>query len=233
VLNGYALTPSRAARYDHSRPYYIYQLVLLARRDNTTLTSWNDLRKLKPDGRKFQVGVLQASAAQNYLERHFADTVELAIYEGTTDSMREVENDKLDATLTDLPAEVFYAHRFQKLQRIGEPVAPGYYVILLRQGDTRLRDALDAAIGKLLDDGRLEAIYQRYGLWNDAQHKLFDLGGDSDDELGIHAETISGWAAIQSRGGLLVEAAGMTVLLTCVSMPLAMALGLGVALARI
>jgi polar amino acid transport system substrate-binding protein len=232
VLNGYELTPSRAALYDHTRPYYVYQLVLLARRDDPNLTNWDDLKRRKPNGRKYKIGVLQASAAQYYLEQHFADTVELAIYEGTTDSMREVETEKLDATLADLPAVVFYRDRFAKLEPIGEPVAPGYYVILVRKGDTSLRDALDAALDTLIDDGRLETIYRRYGLWNDEQSKLASLGDQSDEQLGIHAERIRGWAVIQSRGMLLVEAAGMTVLLTCVSMPLAMSLGLAVALAR-
>jgi polar amino acid transport system substrate-binding protein len=232
VLNGYELTGSRAARYDHTRPYYIYQLVLLARRDNQNLTSWDDLARLGPGGRKHKVGVLQASAAQYFLEEHFAETVELALYEGTTDSMREVETGRLDATLADLPAVVFYGDRFTQLRAVGEPVSQGYYVILVRRGDRRLQAALDAAIDKLLADGRLEQIYRRYGLWNDLQHTLVDLGGKSDEQLGIHAERIGGWAVIRSRGMLLVEAAGMTVLLTCVSMPLAMLLGLTVALLR-
>ena len=34
------------------------------------------------------------------------------VYEGTTDAMREVETGKLDATLADLPAAVFYRDRF-------------------------------------------------------------------------------------------------------------------------
>ncbi|MEX0978736.1 MAG: ABC transporter substrate-binding protein/permease [Pirellulales bacterium] len=232
VLNGYELTDSRAARMDHTRPYYIYQLVLLGRRDNRSLSSWDDLRTGGPDGRKFKVGVLQASAAQAYLEANFSDTVRVVVYEGTTDSMREVETGKLDATLADLPAAVFYADRFAALEPIGQPVDRGYYVMLLRQGDTALCDALNRAIDKLLADGRLEKIYKRYGLWNDLQGELTKLSGKSDEELGIRAEKLGGWAVIKSRGRLLVEAAGMTILLASVSMPLAMILGLAVALLR-
>ena len=231
VLNGYELTPSRAARMEHTRPYYIYQLVLLGRRDNPRLTSWHDLRRGAPDGRKFKIGVLQASAAQFYLEEQFPDTVEVVVYEGTTDSMREVETDKLDATLTDLPAAVFYRDRFAALHQIGEPVARGYYVILLRKGDTALRDALNRAIEKLLADGALEKIYKRYGLWNRQQHELGTLGS-SAAELGIRAEKLGGWAVIRSRGRLLVEAAGVTIVLAVVSMPLAMIIGLAVVLGR-
>ena len=230
VLNGYELTPSRAALMEPTRPYYIYQLVLLGRRDNPRLVSWGDLRDLD-EGRKFKIGVLQASAAQFYLEENYPHTVEVVVYEGTTDSMREVETDKLDATLADLPAAVFYRDRFAALHQIGEPVAPGYYVILARKGDTALRDALNRAIEKLLADGELEKIYKRYGLWNRQQHEL-DTLGSSAQELGIRAEKLGGWAVIRSRGWLLVEAAGMTIVLACAGMPLAMMLGLAVALAR-
>jgi polar amino acid transport system substrate-binding protein len=231
VLNGYELTPSRAALMEHTRPYYIYQLVLLGRRDNPRLQSWDNLRTLDA-GRKFKIGVLQASAAQFYLEENYPETVEVVVYEGTTDSMREVETHKLDATLTDLPAAVFYRDRFAALHQIGAPVARGYYVILLRKGETALRDALNRAIEKLLADGELEKIYKRYALWNDLQQEL-TIVGSTDVELGIRATKIGGWAVIRSRGWLLVEAAGMTILLAVVSMPLAMVLGLGVALARL
>jgi polar amino acid transport system substrate-binding protein len=232
ILNGYELTPARAARMDHTRPYYIYELVLLGRRNNLRLASWDDLKHIPPGGKKLKIGVLQSSAAQFYLEGNFADTVEIVVYEGTTDSMREVENNKLDAVLVDLPAAVFYRDRFAKLVQIGSPVGRGYYVMFVRKGDTALRDVLDTAIDKLLASGRLESIYRRYGLWNVAQNELVDLQDASDEELGIRATKLGGWAVIRSRGWLLVEAAGMTVLLACVSMPLAMALGLAVALAR-
>lgn len=230
VLNGYELTPSRAALMEPTRPYYVYELVLLGRRDNPRLVSWDDLRALDA-GRKFKIGVLQASAAQFYLEENYPDTVAVVVYEGTTDSMREVETDKLDATLADLPAAVFYGDRFAALHQIGEPVARGYYVILARKGDTALRDALNRAIEKLLADGELEKIYKRYGLWNRQQHELGTLGS-SAEELGIRAKKLGGWAVIRSRGWLLVEAAGMTIVLACAGMPLAMILGLAVALAR-
>lgn len=232
VLNGYELTPARAGEMDHPQPYYIYQLVLLARRDNPRLKSWDDLRS-QAGGSKFKIGVLGGSGAHTYLSEHYADQVETIAYEGTTDAMREVETGKLDATLADLPAVVFYRDRFAALAEIGPPVGHGYYVIFVRKGDTALRDALDRALGRLLADGRLRRLYEKYGLWNAAQDELASLGGRSDADLGIRATRLRGWDVIRGRGWLLVEAAGMTILLACVSMPLAMLLGLLVAIGRL
>jgi len=231
VLNGYELTPSRASDMLHTRPYYIYELVLLGRRDNPRLTSWDDLKRAAADGKPLKVGVLQASGAHHYLEEHYSDAADIVVYDGTTDAMREVETGKLDATLADGPAVVFYRDRFAGLKQIGQSVGRGYYVLFTRKGDETLRDALDQALGKLISDGRLQALYEKYGIWNEAQHALADLSTD-DAALGIHASRLRGWAVIRSRGWLLVEAAGMTLLLAVVAMPLAMLLGLLVALGR-
>ncbi len=232
VLNGYELTPSRAGRMEHTRPYYVYQLVLLARRDDARLSNWDDLRTAQPGRPKLKIGVLEGSGAHAYLNAHYAEQVEIIAYEGTTDAMREVETGKLAATLADLPAAVFYGDRFAALRQIGEPVGRGYYVIFVRSGEMALRDALNRALEKLLAMGELEKIYQTYGLWNDAQRELPGLGGRDDAELGIRATELRGWAVIKSRGRLLLEAAGMTICLAVISMPLAMILGLLVALGR-
>src|SRR5689334_12525360 len=60
VMNGYELTSVRAANMEHSRPYYVYELVLLARRDGGRVSAWRDLETLPADGRKLKIGVLQA-----------------------------------------------------------------------------------------------------------------------------------------------------------------------------
>jgi polar amino acid transport system substrate-binding protein len=232
VLNGYELTPARAGKMLHTRPYYVYELALLARRDNPRLKNWDDLSPRGAEGPKLRIGVLEASAAHLYLTDHYDGRVEIVAYEGTTDAMREVETGKLDGTLADLPAVVFYGDRFKALVQIGEPVGRGYYVIFLRAPDSALRDALNRAIDKLLADGLLETLYRKYDLWNAAQQELASLAKASDLDLGIRATELGGWAVIRSRGWLLVEAAWVTVKLSCCSMPLAMLLGLLVAVGR-
>jgi polar amino acid transport system substrate-binding protein len=232
VLNGYELTPARAGRMEHTRPYYIGQSVLLGRRDNPRLKTWDDLNRRAAGLAKLKIGVLEASGAHAYLNEHFSHDVEIVVYEGTTDAMREVETGKLDATLADMPAATFYHDRFKAIVQLGEPVGRSYYVIFVRRGDERLRDSLDAALEKLLAGGEIQRLYEKYDLWTEPQRELTAVAGQSDDELGVRATELRGWAVIRSRGGLLLEAAGMTIMLACVSMPLAMALGLVVALGR-
>jgi polar amino acid transport system substrate-binding protein len=127
----------------------------------------------------------------------------------------------------------FYGDEYPGLRQVGQPIGGGYYVAFVRQPDEALRAALDRALAKLLADGRLEEIYRRYDLWNDDQQQLASLMGKTPLELGVRATRLSAWQVLVERGPILVRAAGMTVLLACLSMPLAIGIGILVALGRL
>ena len=232
VLNGYELTGLRAGDMAYTIPYYVFELTLLSHRDNQSLPDWSDLHN-RVDGQRPRVGVLLGTTAHHYLEENFGKDIEIVAYDGNTNAMREVENRKLEATVTDNVVSTFYHDRFADLKEVGAPVAGGYYVVYLRKEDEQLQKALDAAILKLLKNGELKALYERYGIWNATQERLVSLAEQGRDALGIHAESIRGWQVIRTRGPLLLQAAGITILLACLSMPLAIVIGLGVALVRL
>lgn len=246
VLNGYEWTPNRGARYGTSVPYYIYELQLLARKDDASLTSWNDLAA----GSRRRVAVLGGSAAQDYLDRHYRGQVDLALFDGASDAMRAVElnADGIDANLQDLPVWVFYESGFPQLRAIGDPVGRGYYVALVRKGEPELLRAVNEAIIEGLRTGRLRRIFSKYHLWNSTQ-SLRGLetsaagefagetarevsGTDEEGRQDGSYEASRGWEVIRQRGKLLLHAAGMTVALSVTAMPLAIALGLILALFR-
>src|SRR5690606_29495645 len=117
---------------------------------------------------------------------------------------------------------------FSGLTAIGDPVGRGYYVALVRKEEPELLRAVNQAILDALRDGRLRRIYDRYGMWNQTQmlrgletNSEGNFVGDisakqpSSGQAGEAEETyvpVSGWGVIAQRGGLLLRAAGMTVL---------------------
>jgi polar amino acid transport system substrate-binding protein len=123
---------------------------------------------------------------------------------------------------------------------LGGPVEPGFYVILARRGEKPLARALNAAILACWSDGTYPAVLQRYGLWNETQRRrglLTDRDGnfqpDPTGESGGAQSPASDAGAVWRRIPLLVQAAGMTVFLSVVSMPLAITAGLFIALGRL
>ena len=249
VLNGYEWTADRAKRYGVSVPYYIYELQLLGRTVDDSLTSWDDL--LKPiNGRKRKVSVLGGSAAQDYVERLGGGNIDIALFEGATDAMEatELRLSGIDANVQDLPIWLFYAKGFPQLRPIGAPVGRGYYVAMTRKTDQDLLRVVNEILLKALQDGRLHRIFAKYGIWNETQMmrglETDESGGfigsssPSADGSDADASTASyqpsgGWTVIRQRGGLLVKSAGMTVLLSITAMPVAVFIGLLIALARL
>jgi polar amino acid transport system substrate-binding protein len=251
ILNGYEFTPERAETMDATIPYYVYALQLMARRDNTKINSWADLKSGK-GALKIKIGVLDGSAAETYARTFCGSSCEVVAYDGNTDTMREVETGKLGATLEDTPIAAFYEPRFKALRRIGAPVQRGYYVIYVRKGETALLRALNQAIVLMQRNGDLERIYRKYGIWDAQQAELADIvekgrfygyakAIDSKIQMNQMPTEASvnvagrkhGWEVVKDYGGILIESAGMTIVLSVLSFPLAIVLGLLIAIGRL
>ncbi len=231
VVNGYEWTPNRARDYRATRPYYVYQLQLMAPK-GSTVRSWADLRRPKPGGGRWVVGVLGGSAAEPFAREQGAGTVEVRAYTGATDAMMQAASGQIDATLQDLPAARFYAPQYPTLDLVGLPEGRGYYVMYLRKQDTALADELDRGIGRMIASGELRDLYQRYGIWTPAQEELATLDPSSLSSS-VARESARGWALVWKYRDALLAASAMTLFLACASMPIAMAIGLAVALGRL
>lgn len=226
ILNGYEWSADREKEMASSIPYFVYSLQLVTG-PGSPIHRWEDLV-----GKR--VGVLRDSAAHRYLEGYAEGrgTKVVALgEEGVTGVMKLVrEGRQLDATLQDLPAVIYYVQQgngFGDLRLVGSPVEPGYYVAYVRRRDGRLRQALDVALRQALTDGTLRSIYERYGLWNADQERLLAAGAHWPPSQQEPSPPMLHYAL------LLAQAALTTVALACLSMPLAIVLGLMVAIGRL
>ena len=228
ILNGYEWTPERAALMEATRPYYIYELQLLAKAGDSRIQSWDDLRR-PPKGRPYSVGVLEGSAAATYVREHLGDQIALRPYDGNTNAMMQVSDGADAATVQDLPIAIFYRDLPQGrgLRFVGSPVGRGHYVMYARRGESRLVNALNAGLERAIRDGRLKAIYEKYHLWNDTQEQLATAA-----PLSGAGKAVGGWAVVLRHAPTLLLAALTTILLSVTAMPLAIAIGLMVALGR-
>jgi polar amino acid transport system substrate-binding protein len=234
VVNGYELTAARTRDYLATRPYYVYQLQLMARRDGP-VRSWADFDLPRPGGGPWKVGVLGMSAGDAYAQRFAGANIRVAIFDGATSAMTAVRNGQIDATLQDLPAARHYVKRpefLDSLELVGPPLGCGYYVMYTRKSEVRLRDAIDAAIGRLIGSGELRAIYEKHGIWNEAQESLKARAGSAAGPLGS-GRPIFDLGLLRRFGPNLLWASLTTIILSCTAMPLAMALGLVVAIGRV
>jgi polar amino acid transport system substrate-binding protein len=135
----------------------------------------------------------------------------------------------LAATLQDDCAAIFYADQFPELRRVGRLVGEGYYVAMVGKKEGRLHAALNDALGRIIADGRLKQLYDRWDLSGKSQ--LLAL---ADAENVTPTTTSHSFAEVVANNlGMLLEAAGMTVFLSVISMPLAIGIGILVAIGRL
>ena len=82
-------------------------------------------------------------------------------------------------------------------------------------------------LSQLVDSGELRRIYEKYGIWTDAQTELARIEGPISVVTG--RRTASGLTLLRHYQARLFDAAFVTIALSVTSMPLAMALGLLIA----
>jgi polar amino acid transport system substrate-binding protein len=237
ALNGLEYLPEREKEFPSTVPYFVYTLRLIVKDTNEAIRSWDDLRK--PNGAKYRVGVLRGSFAQRFLDEHFGKDVEVIPTKEVDETFQLVEDgERMDATVQDSPAAVYYVQggRRPKLKVVAAPVDAGFYVILTRPKDAELRTKLNEALLEAIKSGTLESIYRKYNLWDSAQERLgyqylrpWPPGAAAETEK---EEGSKGGISIRDIAGKIVRAAGMTIALACCSMPLAILIGIVIAVLR-
>jgi polar amino acid transport system substrate-binding protein len=232
VLNGYEYAEQYRAMA--SRPYYIYRLMLVKHKDDTALQSWEQL----PARQGKSVGVLTGSAAARYMDKTFGEQVDTKPLDDVANTFDLVANKQFLATVQDSPAAQFYikADAQQRLVALPEARAQGFYVILTDPKNVELRQQIDKALKAGLQDGTLEAIYRKYGLWNEDQERLLywiDKDWAASELPADQQAAAAGAIDWPQAWRLLAYAAGTTIVLAVLAMPLAILLGLGVASGRL
>jgi len=225
IVNGLETTADRQKQIQFSKPYYIFQLALTVRADEQQIHSLEDCKKRV-------VGTLGNTAASRLLQK---EGIPLKDYAEPLTAYEDLKLGRIDAVIMDVPAEVFYVSKDAKVKRACEPFFRGTYNIGLRKGDDELKTEVDAAIDKIINDGSLEQILRKWGLWNEAQVELQtrNKAGETppqSESAGYDITSISfNWREAIWR---LTRAAFVTVLIAFGSMAIAVVLGMPLAIGQ-
>ncbi len=228
-LSGVEDTPARRARHAVTLPYFEFREVLAVRPEDTgRIHGLADLR-----GRR--VGTLGATIAYELLVAARDSTGGGLIpvsYDDDVHPYTDLVTGRLDAVLLD---HVIAQRALRRLGGSGfvilpQPVAVSHYVGVLARADSALRDSVDAVLREAMRDGSLEQIFRRWGIWDDSQGAWFEHVLRS----GTMAATGTAPAA-QALAYLpsLARAAAVTLVVSVLSMALAVVVGLALAWARV
>ncbi|MCP3057876.1 ABC transporter substrate-binding protein/permease [Myxococcus sp. K38C18041901] len=219
ALNGIEVTPARSGRILFTRPYFIFQLRLLARRQDDSVTGLSSLR-----GKR--VGTLANSQAWDLLQR---EGIQAVPYEGVEEPYIDLEQGRVDAVLMDDLIAQRYGQPRPGLRVVGD-VGEGYYAIAVRPGDEDLRAALDVALGHVARSGELRRIFARWNIDSAQQQKMVEWTDAQTREVLSQTSTAKlGWG----QALMFLQAALVTLVVSVGAMALAVPLGVGLALVRL
>jgi polar amino acid transport system substrate-binding protein len=233
-LSGIEDNAGRRARLAVTVPYYEFREVLTVRRaDAGRYGSLGDLR-----GRR--VATLGATLAAEILERARAEHgIEPVIYEDDVHPYTDLAVGRVDAVLLDAVLAERGVRRNPALTNQPADVGVGHYVGILAARDGALRDRVDALLRAAMRDGRLQAIFTRWGMWNEDQPRLYarvvaeESGGSGGSRAPAVRDPESASAATVRYLPALFRAALITLALSCLSMALAIASGILIAIGRV
>lgn len=163
AMNGIETTEDRKKIVNFSEPYFVYSQQITVRKETQGIASLQDLV-----GKK--VGTLSGTAAEDLLRA--TPGIEVSINPEIIYSYRDLEEGRVEAVLLDKPIAVAYGASNLNLKNVGESFEEGTYVIVLRQEDKALAEAVNAALGAMKTNGELAKILTKWGLMDKHQQKI-------------------------------------------------------------
>ena len=226
-MSGVEDRPELRERHAVTMPYFEFREVLAVRfADSARYRTLHDL-----SGRR--VATLGGTGAyQMLLEMQGQGGPVVVSYDDDVHPYSDLVAGRVDAVLLDnIIAE-------RSLRRSGgfyiqpAPVATGHYVGVLARADTALRDSVNVILRARMRDGSLEKTFRAWHVWDDAQARYFArVLGDTST-----GSAVSAAKSVRSVGAYLpalLRAGGITLLLSCLAMALAVLVGIGVAAGRV
>ncbi|MBS1816514.1 MAG: ABC transporter permease subunit [Acidobacteria bacterium] len=234
-LSGIEDTPALRASMSVTLPYYEFQEVLSVR--TADASRWRTLADLK--GRR--IGTLGGTLAYEILlqAQRSHDIVPVS-YDDDVHPFEDLINERVDAVLLDNVLAFRRSRTVKGFTVQPASVATGHYVGVLSKPNAALRDRCNEILRAAMQDGRLEQILRRWQVWNDDQGRLYArvlAGQPIEPVVGLdtsHAVSgLSSWEAALRYMPSLLRAAVITIVLSCLSMALAIGLGVLIASGRV
>ena len=231
-LSGIEDSPARRARLAVTVPYYEFREILTVRdADRPRFRTLADLRERR-------VATLGATLAYDMLVAAQAMYGIIPVtYEDDVHPYSDLALGRVDAVVLDDVLAERGVSRNRGLANQEPALGVGHYVGVLAPGGNELRDRIDEILRQAMRDGRLEAIFRRWGMWNEDQPRLYArvLASSATEMVPASAGAagLDVWEATRRYAPSLVRAAVITLLVSCVAMVLAVVVGALIASGRV
>ena len=145
VISSVTITDARKQTYDFSQPYINAGQVIVTKKDNTSISSTNDLR-----GKKIAV---QKGTTNEEQALVYTDTDLVLLYENFDDATDALLTGKADAIFTDLTNAKGTVDEHKDLKIASDPFTSEFYGVVFRKGETDLVQRVNEVLNLLRQRG--------------------------------------------------------------------------------
>ncbi|MFI5242990.1 MAG: ABC transporter permease subunit, partial [Gemmatimonadales bacterium] len=226
-MSGVEDRPELRARHAVTIPYFEFREVLAVRpADSARFRTLGDLAH-------HRVATLGGTGAYDRLLAEQARTGLVPIsYDDDVHPYSDLVAGRVDAVLLDNIIAARSLRRSGGFYIQPVPVSTGHYVGVLALRDGALRDSVNTILRARMRDGSLEKSFREWNVWDDGQALYFARAlADSSGSVAAGQERSD--RSVRAYLPALLRAAVVTLVLSCLAMLLAVAVGIAVAAGRV
>lgn len=153
---GITATDERREKMDFSEPYYEAVQNMIVHKDNTTISSANDLKDKK-------VGAIEGYTGELVCRESLK--LNPTSYKTAVDGIMDVKNKKIDVLVLDSHTAKALVSQNNDLKLVEDKSVfeSEFYSIAVKKGNSELLDKINATINRLKSDGSLDKMIEKYG----------------------------------------------------------------------
>ena len=154
-----ALDKARQKKVDFSDTYYDSGLVLLVKKNNTTVKSTADLTPtMKVAG---QIGTTSADMVNDLKKQ--GKIAGAVILNKNSDAILQLQNGDVDAVILDLPVANSYIKQHPgTVKKVGKVMDAESYGFAVKKGNTELRNQINEGLKNVKKDGTYKKLYKKW-----------------------------------------------------------------------
>jgi polar amino acid transport system substrate-binding protein len=157
VVSSVTITDERKKTMDFSVPYINAGQVLVIRKDETGITTLDDLKGKQVGA---QIGTTGAIAVQKVPE------IQLKTYDEIGLAVEDLDNGRIDAVVVDNPTAANYVLQNDKykgkLEIVGKPFTDEYYGVAVTKGNTKVLELINKGLQAVIKDGTVEKLQTKW-----------------------------------------------------------------------
>ena len=156
IFSGMSITAEREKTVDFSRPYYSVGQVVVKRKGDVRIGSWQDLNK-----QGMVVATQQGTTGEQAI-KDFMPQAEVKRFDKIDLGCVDLAQKRADAVVFDPPFCMKYVAGPPELEGLWQPFTEEKIAAALRQDSPKLREAIDRTIQRLESGGRMAELERKH-----------------------------------------------------------------------